>query len=120
MKDISWGNLGMRDQYIDWLSRKVIAGWLAAFVFIVGACALVYQAFDGGAGSVTLGVMMLVWLVLVGLTTGVLSYINRRIRSIEVYLDFYERRYDIRHKLFCGKNHFYCVSLHYFKSIRDD
>ena len=119
MKEISWGNLGMRDQYIDWLSRKVLAGWAAAIVFLGGACTLLLYAFDGDVKTIHLGVMLLIWLVLVGLTTGILSYVNRRIRSIEVYLGFYEQRYEVRHKLFCT-NHSHCVSLHYFKSIRDD
>ncbi len=118
MTEVRWGNLGMRDQYIDWLARKVVAGWATALAFIIGAGFLILKAFDGSF-TAFMGIALLLWLIIVGVLTGILSYINSRIRNIENFLGFYENRYEVRHKLFCN-NHLHCVSLHYFKSIRDD
>lgn len=118
MIDVRWGNLGMKDEYVDWLTRKNIMGWITASLFIVGSGVFIVLASKDDFGFWEC-LSLVLWVFLVTISAGLLSYVNRRLHSIENFIGFHEDRYRVRHKVYCT-SHIDCLGTHYFKSFEDD
>ncbi|QVD49206.1 hypothetical protein LUCX_136 [Xanthomonas phage vB_XciM_LucasX] len=106
---VNWGQLGLRDRYIDLLARQLIASWVLAVFFGIGVIGFVLWVFY----RPTPAIFVCLAIFAIGVVTGgwTLSVINRHLRAIEVYLNFYERRHAVRHQVFCQK-WWHCFGTH--------
>lgn len=114
MKDVQWGSEKMKDDYVDLLRNKAIVGVQTAILFLVGAGGFIYAAFQSHSLLVFAGLIFIWIILLIGLSAS-MSYLNKKVRAIETYLGFYDRRHEVRHQVFCT-NVIHCLTLHYFKS----
>jgi hypothetical protein len=115
MIEIKWGGIGLEQTYMDLLAKKWIVGMCCALFFVVGSFLSIYHAVQGNFGT-RYYLIFLASLSCLLCMSIILAFINKRIRSIECFLGFYEHRYEVRHQVFCT-NHFHCIGLHYFKSF---
>lgn len=118
MIDVRWGNLGMKDEYLDWLSRKCLMAWITGIVFVLGSCIFLRLAFRDEFGFWQ-GLSLVGWVFLVTICGGVLSFVNRRLHNIENFIGFYQDRYQVRHQVYCT-NHLHCLGTHYFNSFEEN
>lgn len=113
MSEVSWGSENTKFEYIDLLRSKVVLGWVLTLFFGLGGGALIFSAMTP-ADNWEFLCGVLIWIVVVLAIAARLSWTNRRIRSLEIFLGFYDRRHQVRHQLFCS-NHLHCLALHYFR-----
>ena len=110
---IRWGNLGYREKYEDLLQCKLRVGAATAFFFMIGTMLLTHWAFTQKPIEIIMFVMAIFAIIIILLSL-IIRSINRRIRGLEIFLNFYTNRHQVRHAVYC-KNHLYCMVLHYFQ-----
>lgn len=114
---IQWGGLGYQQKYVKLLRRRYIVGWITALLFLLGTIGLLGWPHstanpDQPSFPIWMGLAFTAFIIVILLAAGVMQSIDRRLRSIEVFLDFYDRRSEVRHEIFC-RHHLHCLAVHY-------
>ena len=115
--EVRWGNLRLRENYINLLSWKFILGWICALYFVSGAAFHLLRAFQTSFTPDQAWFFM-AWAMIFVALAGLLSVVNSRLHAIERYLNFYDDRHRVRHDVYCT-SHLHCVALHYNQPQRD-
>lgn len=120
---VNWGSLGYQSRYTQLLGDRVYLGTLTAVLFaIIVFMTLIPSMFyllPQLELTVRVGFLVQITLPLVLVFFALINSlyrIDRQLRAIETYLDFEDRKYEVRHALYC-QNHLHCLTLHYFGHI---
>lgn len=122
LDSVNWGCLGYQERYEEWLADRSLTGGLTAVLFlIIAVSSLLLAGLHGyseldipmSTGILTISILTLIWLILIFH----LSSLDRRMHALEKYLGFYDRRYEVRHALYCSHLG-HCLTLHYFHPTR--